>query len=60
MEAFINDFIDKPQAEVMLAIKTRFEGFQYMAHAITDYLHEAQEHAEKLEKAADETATNCG
>lgn len=53
LESFMNEFTNKPEKEALLAVQTRFEGFQYTAHVIADLLHEAQENAGKLEAAAD-------
>lgn len=54
LESFMNEYVIKPQADVALAIDTRFEQFQYTAHVVADLMSTAKEQIATLDKLAGE------
>ena len=52
LESFMNEYVIKPQADVALAIDTRFEQFQYTAHVVADLMSTAKEQAAELDRIA--------
>ena len=54
LESFMNEYVIKPQADVALAIDTRFEQFQYTAHVVADLMSKAKEQIATLDALAGE------
>jgi len=54
LESFMNEYVIKPQADVALAIDTRFEQFQYTAHVVADLMSTAKEQIATLDKLTGE------
>ena len=64
LEAFMNEYTNRPEKEALIAISTHFEGFVYMAHVISDLMCDAKEQVATLGEAADKewknTPEKCG
>ena len=54
LESFMNEYVIKPQADVALAIDTRFEQYQYTAHVVADLMSTAKEQIATLDALAGE------